>query len=84
MEMRVEDPGWDEILIIEPRRPKKTGFVQKLLQVSLRDLNVEIVYLMDFQMQVEDTGENEIQIREHRLPKEKFFLKTNIFFNFSS
>ena len=85
MEMRVEDPGRDEIQITEPRRPKKRCSLFFLMDIfSLMDLKVDTVYLMDFQMQVEDTGENEIQIREHRLPKEKFFLKTNIFFNFSS
>ena len=30
MEMREGDPGWDEILITEPWRPKKTGFLLKI------------------------------------------------------
>ena len=99
MKMGVVDPGRDEIQITEPRRPKEKCFPQKITssfphrhsfphdfkadKVSLMDLKVDIVYLMDFQMRVENTGEDEIQTREPRLPKDKFF-SHNIFFNFSS
>ena len=77
MEMRVEDPGRDEIQITEPRRPKKRCSLFFLMDIfSLMDLKVDIAYLMDFQMRVENTGGDEILITEPRCPREKFFLKT--------
>ena len=53
MEMRVDDPGRDEILITEPR---KSVFWKKILQVfpmdivSLMDFKVDSVSLMNFKV----------------------------------